>query len=66
MTFKDLQYSIGKLSSDVQSHMAKNNPLHNQNTKALSVWISHERHDLAAMKTLAYQKQDTNNSFREW
>ncbi|KAI8072620.1 hypothetical protein BC940DRAFT_121039 [Gongronella butleri] len=66
MTFKDLQYSFGKFSSDVKSRMAKSNPMHKRDTKALEVWISEERHDLAAMKTLAYHKQNTIKSFRTW
>ncbi|KAI8098904.1 Eisosome component PIL1-domain-containing protein [Halteromyces radiatus] len=66
MNFKDLQFSLGKLSSDVKSHMAKNNPLHKQDTKALSVWIFQERNDLATMRTLAYRRRETTKSFREW
>ncbi|CAO3593341.1 unnamed protein product [Absidia cylindrospora] len=66
MNFKDLQFSLGKLSSDVKSHMAKNNPLHKQDTKALSVWIFQERNDLATMRTLAYRRGETTKSFREW
>lgn len=66
MNFKDLQFSLGKLSSDVKSHMAKKNPLHKQDTKALSVWIFQERNDLATMRTLAYRRGETNKSFREW
>ncbi|KAI9303820.1 hypothetical protein BJ944DRAFT_164758 [Cunninghamella echinulata] len=66
MNFKDLQFSLGKLSSDVKTHIAKKNPLHKQDTKTLSLWIFHERNDLATMKTLAYRKGETNKSFKEW
>jgi hypothetical protein len=66
MNFKDLQFSLGKLSSDVKSHMAKKNPLYKNDTKVLSVWIFQERNDLATMRTLAYRRGETNTSFREW
>ncbi|KAI9271337.1 Eisosome component PIL1-domain-containing protein [Sporodiniella umbellata] len=66
MNFKDLQYSIGKLKSDVQTHLAKNNPMQKQDTKGLSLWIFEERNDLASMKTLSYQKSETNKALKSW
>lgn len=66
MNFKDLQYSIGRLTTDVRSHMARNNPLQKQDTKALSMWIFNERNNLATMRTLAYQQSETIKVFQQW
>ncbi|KAG0759237.1 hypothetical protein G6F16_004235 [Rhizopus arrhizus] len=66
MNFKDLQYSIGKLKSDVQSQLARNNPMQKQDTKSLSLWIFEERNDLASMRTLAYQRLETNKALKQW
>lgn len=66
MNFKDLQYSIGKFKTDVQSQIAKSNPMQKQDTKSLSMWIFHERNDLASMRTLSYQRAETNRAIRQW
>ncbi|KAI8327697.1 Eisosome component PIL1-domain-containing protein [Chlamydoabsidia padenii] len=66
MNFKDLQYSIGKLTTDVRSQLARNNPLQKQDTKALSMWIFNERNNLAMMRTLAYQQAETIKVFQQW
>ncbi|ORZ10163.1 hypothetical protein BCR42DRAFT_334121 [Absidia repens] len=66
MNFKDLQYSIGRITTDVRSQLARNNPLQNQDTKALSMWIYNERNNLATMRTLAYQQSETIKVFQQW
>lgn len=66
MNFKDLQYSIGKFKTDVQSQIAKSNPMQKQDTKSLSMWIFHERNDLASMRTLSYQRAETNRAIQQW
>ncbi|ORZ12243.1 Eisosome component PIL1-domain-containing protein [Absidia repens] len=66
MNFKDLQYSIGRLTTDVRGQLARNNPLQKQDTKALSMWIFNERNNLATMRTLAYQQSETNKVFQQW
>ncbi|CAO3589172.1 unnamed protein product [Absidia cylindrospora] len=66
MNFKDFQYSIGRLTTDVRSQLARNNPLQNQDTKALSMWIFNERNNLATMRTLAYQQSETIKVFQQW
>ncbi|CAO3685794.1 unnamed protein product [Rhizopus stolonifer] len=66
MNFKNLQYSIGKLKSNVQTHLAKNNPMQKQDTKSLSLWIFEERNDLASMRTLGYQRSETNKALKTW
>ncbi|CAO3629988.1 unnamed protein product [Cunninghamella blakesleeana] len=66
MNFKDLQYSIGKLTTDVRSRIVEKNPLQKQDTKALSMWIFNERNNLASIRTLAYQYSETNKFFRQW
>ncbi|ORX59006.1 hypothetical protein DM01DRAFT_1333599 [Hesseltinella vesiculosa] len=66
MNFKDLQFSIGRLTTDVHSKLARNNPLQKQDTKTLSMWIFNERNNLASMRTLAYQHSETNKMFKEW
>lgn len=66
MNFKDLQYSIGRLTTDVRSQLARNNPLQKQDTKALSMWIFNERNNLAMMRTLAYQQAETIKVFQQW
>jgi hypothetical protein len=66
MNFKDLQYSIGKFKTDFSSQIAKNNPLQKQDTKALSLWIFQERNDLASMRTLAYERLETNKALKQW
>ncbi|KAI8367629.1 Eisosome component PIL1-domain-containing protein [Radiomyces spectabilis] len=66
MNFKDLQYSLGKLTTDVRSQIARNNPLQKQDTKTLSLWIFGERNDLATMRTSAYQRSETNKVFKQW
>lgn len=66
MNFKDFQFSIGKLKADVHSQIAKNNPLHRQDTKALSLWIYQERTDLASMRTMAYERSETIKALKAW
>ncbi|KAL9541812.1 hypothetical protein MBANPS3_008911 [Mucor bainieri] len=66
MNFKDLQFSIGKFKADVSSQLAKNNPLQKQDTKALSLWIFQERNDLASMRTMAYERSETNKALKQW
>ncbi|KAI8375510.1 hypothetical protein BD560DRAFT_392528 [Blakeslea trispora] len=66
MNFKDLQYSIGKFKADIHSQIAKSNPLQKQDTKALSLWIFQERNDLASMRTLAYERSETNKALKQW
>ncbi|KAI9483813.1 MAG: hypothetical protein EXX96DRAFT_479249 [Benjaminiella poitrasii] len=66
MNFKDLQYSIGKFKADVHSQIAKNNPLQKQDTRALSLWISQERYDLASMRTVAYERSETVKALKNW
>ncbi|KAI7867878.1 Eisosome component PIL1-domain-containing protein [Spinellus fusiger] len=63
---KDLQYSLGKLTSDVRTSIARSNLLMNQDTKALSMWIYKERNDLAGLRTLAYQRAETNKTLLAW
>ncbi|KAI8096513.1 Eisosome component PIL1-domain-containing protein [Halteromyces radiatus] len=66
MNFKDLQFSIGRLTTDMRSQLARNNPLQKQDTKALSMWIFNERNNLATMRTLNYQQSETNKVFQQW
>lgn len=66
MTFKDFQFSYNKFKTDVQSQLAKNNPMQKQDTKTLSMWIFQERSDLATMRTMAYQRTETNKALKEW
>lgn len=66
MNFKDLQFSIGKFKADVSSQLAKNNPLQKQDTKTLSLWIFQERNDLASMRTMAYERSETNKALKQW
>ncbi|KAG0765023.1 hypothetical protein G6F57_009430 [Rhizopus arrhizus] len=66
MSFKDLQYSISKLTTNVQSQVARNNPLQNPDTKCLNYWLFQERNELAVLKTKTYQHTETNKAFREW
>ncbi|CEP08105.1 hypothetical protein [Parasitella parasitica] len=66
MNFKDLQFNIGKLTTNVKSQVAKNNPLQNQDTRSLNLWLFEERNDLAFMKTTAYHHAETNRAFLEW
>lgn len=66
MNFKDLQFSYNKFKTDVQSQLAKNNPMQKQDTKALSMWIFQERSDLATMRTMAYQRTETNKALKAW
>lgn len=66
MNFKDFQFSIGKLKADVHSQIARNNPLHKQDTKALSLWIYQERTDLASMRTITYERSETIKALKAW
>lgn len=66
MAFRDLQFNIGKLTTNVKSQVAKNNPLQNQDTRALNLWLFEERNDLSNMKTTAYHHAETNKAFLEW
>ncbi|KAI9262168.1 hypothetical protein BDA99DRAFT_69535 [Phascolomyces articulosus] len=66
MTFKDLHYSLGKFKTDVRSQLARKNPLQNQDTKALSMWIFEERNDLKAMRVSAYHRNETTKAFLDW
>lgn len=63
---KDLQFNIGKLTTNVKSQVAKNNPLQNQDTRALNLWLFEERNDLSFMKTTAYHHAETNKAFGNW
>jgi hypothetical protein len=63
---KDLQFNIGKLTTNVKSQVAKNNPLQNQDTRALNLWLFEERNDLSFMKTTAYHHAETNKAFVDW
>lgn len=66
MNFKDLQYSISKLTTQVQSQVARNNPLQNQDTRSLNYWLFQERNELATLRTKAYQQLETNKAFMDW
>lgn len=66
MNFKDLQYSISKLTTQVQSQVARNNPLQNQDTKSLNYWLFQERNELATLRTKAYQQLETSKAFIDW
>ncbi|KAI7889685.1 Eisosome component PIL1-domain-containing protein [Mucor mucedo] len=66
MNFKDLQFNIGKLSTNVKSHVAKNNPLQNPDTRALNLWLFEERDDLSNMRTNTYHHAETNKAFLDW
>ncbi|CEG84222.1 hypothetical protein RMATCC62417_18059 [Rhizopus microsporus] len=66
MNFKDLQYSISKLTTQVQSQVARNNPLQNQDTRSLNYWLFQERNELATLRTKAYQQLETNKAFMNW
>lgn len=66
MNFKDLQFSLGKLTTGAYSHLAKKNPLQKQDTKALAAWIFEERNLLYVMRMLAYQHGETNRAFQDW
>ena len=66
MNFRDLQFSIGKLTTGAYSHLAKKNPLQKQDTRALSSWIFEERNSLYIMKMLAYHRSETNQAFDQW
>lgn len=66
MNFKDLQYSISKLTTQVQSQVARNNPLQNQDTRSLNYWLFQERNELATLRTKAYQQLETSKAFMDW
>ncbi|KAI8079687.1 uncharacterized protein B0P05DRAFT_445908, partial [Gilbertella persicaria] len=66
MNFKDLQYNIGKLTTNVKSQVARNNPLQSQDTRSLNLWLFEECNDLAFMKKTAYHHGETNKAFLEW
>ncbi|KAG0171639.1 hypothetical protein DFQ28_000656 [Apophysomyces sp. BC1034] len=66
MNFKDLQVAWGNLGNEVRTQIARNNPLQRQDTKAISMWIFEERNDLAAMRTMAHHRRETNKTFEEW
>lgn len=66
MSLKGLQFSYNKFKTDVQSQIAKNNPMQKQDTKSLSLWIFQERSDLATMRTMAYQKTETVKALKDW
>lgn len=63
---KDLQFNIGKLTSIVKSQVARNNPLQDQEARALNLWLFEERNHLALSRTRAYQQGETNRAFLEW
>ncbi|KAI8066113.1 hypothetical protein BDF21DRAFT_345980 [Thamnidium elegans] len=66
MNFKDLQFNIGKLTTNVKSQVAKNNPLQNHDTRSLNLWLFEERNDLAYMRTAGYHHAETNKAFLDW
>lgn len=66
MNFKDLQFNIGKLTTNVKSQVAKNNPLQNYDTRSLNLWLFEERNDLAQMRTAGYHHAETNKAFLDW
>ncbi|KAL9541453.1 hypothetical protein MBANPS3_009115 [Mucor bainieri] len=66
MNFKDLQFNIGKLTTNVKSQVARNNPLQNHDTRSLNLWLFEERNDLSFMRTTAYHHAETNKTFLEW
>ncbi|KAG2223664.1 hypothetical protein INT45_007242 [Circinella minor] len=66
MNFKDLQFSIGKLTTGAYSHLAKKNPLQKQDTKALSSWIFEERNALYLMRMNGHQHNESNQAFNQW
>lgn len=66
MNFKDLQFNIGKLTTNVKSQVAKNNPLQNHDTRSLNLWLFEERDDLSNMRTNAYHHAETNKAFLDW
>ncbi|KAI9338049.1 hypothetical protein BD770DRAFT_331567 [Pilaira anomala] len=66
MTLKNLQFSYNKFKTDVQSQIARSNPMQKQDTKALSMWIFQERSDLATMRTMAYQRKETVKALKDW
>ncbi|KAL7335252.1 lipid-binding protein [Mucor circinelloides] len=66
MNFKDLQFNIGKLTTNVKSQVARNNPLQNHDTRSLNLWLFEERNDLSFMRTTAYHHAETNKAFLEW
>lgn len=66
MSLKDLQFNIGKLTSKVKTQVAKNNPLQDQDARALNLWLFEERNHLAMSKTTAFHENETNRAFLEW
>lgn len=66
MNFKDLQFSLGKLTNEAYSHLARKNPLQKQDTKTLSQWIFEERNELYVMRMLAYHHSETNKAMEAW
>ncbi|KAG2178851.1 hypothetical protein INT43_001697 [Umbelopsis isabellina] len=66
MAFRDLQHQLGKLTSEVKTQIAKNNPLQNEETKDISMWIFQERNILAETKTLAYEHGEANKLMYKW
>lgn len=66
MSIKDLQFNIGKLTSKVKTQVAKNNPLQDQDARALNLWLFEERNHLAMSKTTAFHQTETNKAFLEW
>ncbi|KAI8878844.1 hypothetical protein K501DRAFT_194901 [Backusella circina FSU 941] len=66
MNFKDLQFSIGKLTTDIRSQMARRNPLQSHDTKALNLWVFEERNDVASLKTCNYHHKETDKAFLGW
>ncbi|KAH8554360.1 Eisosome component PIL1-domain-containing protein [Umbelopsis sp. PMI_123] len=66
MAFRDLQHSLGKLTSEVRTQIARNNPLQNEETKNISMWIFQERNILAETKTLAYEHGEANKLLKTW
>ncbi|KAI8068293.1 hypothetical protein BC940DRAFT_221857, partial [Gongronella butleri] len=66
MSFRDLQFSLGRLTTDIHAKLAEKNPMQKQETKTLSMWIFNERNNLATMRTLGYQHSETNKMFQQW
>ncbi|KAI8370882.1 hypothetical protein EDC96DRAFT_421907, partial [Choanephora cucurbitarum] len=63
---KDFQYQLNKIKSTVKSQAVRNNPLQNQETRSLNLWLFEECNDLASLKATAYHHTETNKALFEW
>ncbi|KAI8986587.1 hypothetical protein BDB01DRAFT_720486 [Pilobolus umbonatus] len=66
MAFKDLQFNINKLSTDVRHQIVRKNPLQDQDMRSLNLWLHEERQSLATKKTSTYHHSETDRAFLEW